>query len=180
MACVPGKAETPSLRSQPGSHGLWGVFHSWACPKMLRVLGTAGGLESLGVSASAHTVCVCSVPGPVGSWAPPEGTRQGTLPSWDLTGKAVLTLSTTSQGAWASLDAAPPPPAPHMAGEGHSGGDKMAEGGGTHTPKPSAAGPTLSQDLGKPGPGFPHRNQFCSYKLTVHLCSASSESLGVF
>lgn len=84
MACVPGKAETPSLRSQLGSHGLWGVFYNWACSKMLGVLGTAvgGGLESLGVIASAHTVCVCYVLGPAGSWAPPEGRRQGTPPSW--------------------------------------------------------------------------------------------------
>lgn len=108
MACVPGKAETPSLRSQPGSHGLWGVFHSWACPKMLGVLGTAvgGGLESLGVSASAHTVCVCCVPGPVGSWAPPEGTRQGTLPSWgsrSSSGGYPGQQQGTLPGRWASL-----------------------------------------------------------------------------
>lgn len=83
MACVPGKAETPSLRSQPGSHVLWGVFYSWACSKMLGVLGTAvgGGLGSLGVIASAHTVYVCCVPGPVGSWAPPEGTSRGPRPA---------------------------------------------------------------------------------------------------
>lgn len=83
MACVPGKAETPSLRAQLGFHGLWGVFYNWACSKMLGVLGTAvgGGLASLGVIASAHTVCACCVLGPVGSWAPPEGRRQETPPS---------------------------------------------------------------------------------------------------
>lgn len=78
MACVPGKAETPSLRSQLGSHGLWGVFYNWACSKMLGVLGTAvgGGLESLGVIASAHTVCLLCA-GPCGILGTPRGKETG-------------------------------------------------------------------------------------------------------
>lgn len=78
-----GKAETPSLRSQPGSHGLWGAsFTAGPAPNVGSVrTAVGGGLESLGVRASAHTVCVCCVPGPVGSWVPLEGTRQGPCPA---------------------------------------------------------------------------------------------------